>query len=168
MSVIEKVENYRGYILTVEEAADLLTVSESSIYRDIYSAALNAIKIGEKRYIITKTDLLAFLKDVQTDKYYSENRDIAFCKDIFERVFGCKCYKGFWVNTNSVAKSLKVSETHLRNIVINQKITAEYIRANRRINMESLREYLDKNQTIKLLFEPDLAAEPKSPQTKYY
>lgn len=164
MSVIEKVENYRGYILTVEEAADLLTVSESSIYRDIYSAALNAIKIGEKRYIITKTDLLAFLKDIQTDKYYRANRDNAMNEDVFKKCFGCKCYKGFWLNTNSVAKSIKVSETHLRNITVTQKITVEYIRANRRINMESLREYLDENQTTNLLLKSEVCAEPRRAQ----
>ncbi|ACC97792.1 DNA binding domain protein, excisionase family [Elusimicrobium minutum Pei191] len=51
---------------TIEEVAELLKVSEMTIYRYIKARKLTAYKLGRKAYRINNTDLKAFLNKVKT------------------------------------------------------------------------------------------------------
>jgi len=147
MSIIEKVENNRNRVLTVEDAADMMIVSDSSIYRDIKFGALNAVKFGDRRYIIVRDDLAAYLKDMQINFHFRNNRDEIYKTEIFKRIYGYTYYPGAMITAFSVAKSLKVSVKHLRNIIAESGLYGERIRNSFRISMQSLAYYLNKNQT---------------------
>ncbi|HPG29413.1 MAG TPA: helix-turn-helix domain-containing protein [bacterium] len=167
MNKIEQIELLKENIFEVNRLAEILDISETSIYRQIAVFHLNAILIGDKRIIITKADCIAMLKDCQINERDFTYRDAAYEMDIITKVLGDK-YKnideeiGMYQNCGNqllkkadiffgiqeLSLKLKVSATHIRNIIERGDLKAERILKQYRIYIESLREYLKKNQTF--------------------
>jgi len=143
--LIEKIEKTSKNIYEAEEIAEMLSVSEGTVYRSIRLFMLNAIQI-ETRYIITKRDLTAFLLDIETGK--KTERDKAYKSDILERIFFYYNPGRMLYDINTVASSLHISETLLRNIVKKETIESVTIFSQLRIRAASLAKYLTHKQTF--------------------
>lgn len=147
--------------LKISKLAEILKSSDSSIYRLVFLYQVNAIKIGNARMIITKTDMIAALKDFEINGIYFKNRAEAMKTDVIAKIFG-NSYTEFensqsnsenkffynYFEPKELACKLKVSSTHIFNLIKRRELKAERILKRYRILLETVRDYLKVKQTL--------------------
>jgi len=161
MTEIEKLNAMNENVFTVKHLSEVLNVSDGSLYRLVFLFQVNAVIIGNRRIIITKPDIIAALKDFETDEFCFKNRAASMQTDVIRKVFGDEYYcmnikkseveketEDLYFETIELARKLKVSSRHILNIIEKRELKAERILRRFRVSMEALRIYLNKKQTF--------------------